>query len=183
MLNYSYRLWGFSKRSSQIESHLVTYTKSSGPLHLNVRNSWCYCLVLFCFVVFSSVCLFVCNRQCIGVCTRVCAKYICYGWRAYCCYAVIVIVYSTYASLRPVLDIFSINCSNCCSVHRVPDTVWTTEPNPFIWNSFRFTFSFIYLFISSSCKQKCHRQSMKFIHNFCSLHRVPDAVWTVEPLL
>ena len=35
---------------------------------------------------------------------------ICYGWRAYCCYAVIVIVYSTYASLRPVLNIFSINC-------------------------------------------------------------------------
>ena len=50
MLNYSYRLWGFSKRSSQIESHLVTYAKSSRPLHLNVRNSWCYCLVLFYFV-------------------------------------------------------------------------------------------------------------------------------------
>ena len=39
MLNYSYRLWGFSKRNSQIESHLVTYVKSSRPLHLNVRNS------------------------------------------------------------------------------------------------------------------------------------------------
>ena len=39
--------------------------------------------------------------------------YICYGWRAYCCCAVIVIVYSTYASPRPVLDIFAMNCSNC----------------------------------------------------------------------
>ena len=66
MLNYSYRLSGFSKKSSQIESHLVTYAKSSRPLHLNVRNSWCYCLVLFFFFFLLFVYLYWC--LCPGLC-------------------------------------------------------------------------------------------------------------------